>query len=65
VVFRTKDNQMELRIPRALLGLPSKNPLDFEFKWTDNVPASADILDFYVYGDVAPGGRFNYHYLAP
>jgi hypothetical protein len=56
---------MELRIPRALLGLPAKNPLDFEFKWTDNVPASGDILDFYVYGDVAPGGRFNYHYLAP
>jgi hypothetical protein len=65
VAFRVEGNRMELRIPRALLGLPSNSPLDLEFKWTDNVPASGDILDFYLYGDVAPGGRFNYHYQAP
>jgi hypothetical protein len=65
VAFRVEGNRMELRIPRALLSLPLKSPLDFEFKWTDNVPASGDILDFYVHGDVAPGGRFNYHYQAP
>jgi len=62
VVFRVEASQMELRIPRSLLALPSNGPLDFEFKWIDNVPLSGDILDFYLYGDVAPGGRFNYRY---
>ena len=65
VAFRVESNRMELRIPRTLLGLPSNSPLDFEFKWTDNVPASGDILDFYLYGDVAPSGRFNYRYHVP
>jgi hypothetical protein len=65
VAFRIQGNRMELCIPRALVGLEANRPLDFEFKWTDNVPASGDILDFYLYGDVAPGGRFNYRYHAP
>ncbi len=65
VAFRVEGNRMELCIPRALVGLEANRPLDFEFKWTDNVPASGDILDFYLYGDVAPSGRFNYHYQAP
>ena len=64
VAFRVENNRMQLQIPRTLLGLSSTSPLDFEFKWTDNVPASGDILDFYLYGDVAPGGRFNYRYSA-
>jgi len=65
VAFHINCNRMELRVPRTLLDLPSNCPLDFEFKWTDNVPASGDVLDFYLYGDVAPGGRFNYCYHAP
>jgi hypothetical protein len=38
--------------------------IHFNFKWADNTRAdgsaddSGDILDFYQYGDVAPGGRF-------
>jgi hypothetical protein len=53
---------MELCIPRRLLNLPAGEPLNFEFKWIDNVPASGDILDFYLHGDVAPSGRFNYRF---
>lgn len=62
VAFRVEGSRMELGIPRTLLGLPSNGPLNFEFKWTDNVPSSGDILDFYLHGDVAPSGRFNYRY---
>jgi len=62
VAFWVADRQMELCIPRALVDLAEKSPLDFEFKWVDHVPLSGDILDFYLCGDVAPGGRFNYHY---
>jgi len=65
VAFHINCNRMELRVPIMLLDLPSNSPLDFEFKWTDNVPDSGDVLDFYLYGDVAPGGRFNYRYHAP
>jgi len=65
VAFRVQGSRLEMRVPRTLVGLEANAPLDFEFKWTDNVPASGDILDFYLYGDVAPSGRFNYRYHAP
>lgn len=64
IAFRVHGNRMELSLPRTLINLPSNDPLDFEFKWIDHVPASGDILDFYLHGDVAPGGRFNYRYHA-
>lgn len=54
-------NRLMLRIPRKLLGVRGKN-LDFEFKWSDNMQEEGNIMDFYVNGDVAPGGRFNYLY---
>jgi len=50
---------LELAIPRAYLGVGG-NPLDFEFKWVDNLQREGDIMDFYLSGDAAPGGRFNY-----
>ena len=65
VTFHVAGNRMELCIPRALVGLSADAMLDVEFKWADNVPPSGDIMDFYTDGDVAPGGRFNYHYHAP
>ena len=50
---------MMLRIPRGLLGVSDK-ALNFEFKWSDNMQDEGNLMDFYVNGDVAPGGRFNY-----
>lgn len=58
--FAVNGNRLELRIDRKLLGIGKRDTLDIEFKWTDNVPHQGDILDFYLYGDVAPLGRFNY-----
>lgn len=51
---------LELSVPRAELGM--QESVDFEFKWCDNLQHPGDPLDFYVSGDVAPGGRFNYVY---
>ena len=45
-------------LPRSLFG---EKPLDFRFKWADNV-GSDDIIDFYCDGDTAPSGRFSYIY---
>jgi hypothetical protein len=50
---------MMLRIPRELLGVNGET-LNFEFKWSDNMQDEGNLMDFYVNGDVAPGGRFNY-----
>ncbi|MDR0713532.1 MAG: hypothetical protein LBF89_04640 [Bacteroidales bacterium] len=57
--FRVTGAELELSIPRSLLGLEN-TPLDVEFKWNDNMQENGNIMDFYVNGDTAPGGRFNY-----
>lgn len=59
--FRTYGDKLVIKIPRKDLGL-SSGPLDFEFKWNDNMQEEGNIMDFYVNGDTAPGGRFNYVY---
>jgi hypothetical protein len=54
------DSEMCISIPRSAIGMSS--PKDIDFKWADNTPVKPDILDFYLDGDVAPNGRFNYCY---
>ena len=55
------DNQLYVGIPRQKVG-GFGGPLNFEFKWADNVPL--DVLkspvEFLEHGDVAPNARFNY-----
>ena len=67
--YAVNGNKMELRVPRSLLGLNSTDKLDFEFKWCDNNLVTSGlvtrILNLYVDGDAAPGGRFNFHYKEP
>lgn len=58
--IRVDAGRLMMRIPRAALGLAPDDKLDFEFKWSDNMQDEGNIMDFYVNGDVAPGGRFNY-----
>ena len=53
---------MEIKVARKDLGMTGA--LDFEFKWSDNMQEEGNILDFYVNGDCAPGGRFNFVYTA-
>jgi hypothetical protein len=54
------DSEMCISVPRSAIGMSV--PKDIDFKWADNTPPSPDILDFYLDGDVAPNGRFNYCY---
>ncbi len=61
-LFKVTGNVLEISVPKILLGMGA-NP-DFDFKWADNLQHPGDPLDFYVSGDVAPGGRFNYVYRA-
>lgn len=61
--YKTSGNELHLAIPRSVLGLDNLGlPLTVQFKWSDNMQADGDMMDFYVNGDAAPGGRLNYVY---
>lgn len=59
--FAVSNNKLELEINRSILNLKGKE-IDMEFKWNDNMQENGNIMDFYVNGDTAPGGRFNFVY---
>jgi hypothetical protein len=63
VSLHISGNEMQLAIPREKLGLPNNSSkVAIDFKWADNLQHPGDIMDFYLSGDVAPEGRFNYRY---
>ncbi len=51
---------MQLRVPRSAVGM--ENFVSFNFKLSDNMQKEGDIMDFYLNGDVAPGGRFTFRF---
>ena len=68
--YKVDGRYMTVKITKADLGL-SGNDYTINFSWTDNVhdegdysKFSGDIMDFYISGDVAPGGRFKYSYIS-
>lgn len=63
VPFSLNNNKLTLGVDRQVLGVEGK--VDIEFKWNDNMQENGNIMDFYVNGDTAPGGRFNFVYSAP
>jgi hypothetical protein len=65
VRYRVQGNEMALALRRADLGLDDpRRPVQFDFKWADNIQKPGDIDDFTLSGDSAPNGRFNYRYRA-
>ncbi|MCL4179827.1 MAG: hypothetical protein KJ072_19040 [Verrucomicrobia bacterium] len=61
--FRAEGTSLHLAIPRAALGLSGAGTAAaFDFKWIDHAQQPGDLFDFYVNGDAAPEGRFNYRY---
>lgn len=59
--FVVKNNKLEIEILKQTLNLMD-GYVDIEFKWNDNMQENGNIMDFYVNGDTAPGGRFNFVY---
>ena len=59
--FAVNVDKLEFAIPREVLGIDGEE-VDIEFKWNDNMQDNGNIMDFYVNGDTAPGGRFNFVY---
>lgn len=58
--YAVKGNEMEIKVPRTILG--TTDMLNFGFKYSDNMQHDNDIMDFWVNGDAAPAGRANFHY---
>ena len=70
VAYTVDSKYMTVKIAKADLGLAGDD-YTINFSWTDNVhdeddyaTFSGDILDFYISGDVAPGGRFKYSFIS-
>ncbi len=61
VTFQVKGSELELAIPRAALRLAPGRPLNFRFKWSDNMQENT-AEDWLINGDTAPTGRFAYVY---
>jgi hypothetical protein len=59
--YASAGNQMELAIPLKALGVDRLASV--EFHWADNVQKDGDLADFYVSGDSAPDGRYNYRFI--
>ena len=59
--FAVNVDKLEFAIPREVLGIDGEE-INIEFKWNDNMQDNGNIMDFYVNGDTAPGGRFNFVY---
>lgn len=60
VRVKTAGKQLMYSFPLNII-VNNGDALNFEFKWSDNMKED-DPMDWYINGDVAPGGRFNYVY---
>ena len=70
VEYKVDGKYMTVKIAKSDLGLTGDD-YTINFAWTDNVhdegdysKFSGDIMDFYISGDVAPGGRFKFSYIS-
>jgi hypothetical protein len=59
IPLRITGNELELAIPRTALGL-TQLPIQFDFKWADNIRQTGEASDFTENGDCAPNDRFNF-----
>lgn len=63
IPYSVKDNQLELQIPRSMIGHHSSEKISLDFHWADNIFYAGDITAFSTGGDSAPNRRFNYRYV--
>ncbi|MCX6180592.1 MAG: T9SS type A sorting domain-containing protein [Bacteroidetes bacterium] len=59
--YKVIGNQMEIAVPRSLLGFTSSN-VSYYYQIFDNPKALDNIDDTFVNGDAAPDRRFNFSY---
>ncbi len=60
--YRAQGREMEIRVPRALIGKARRARVTLDFHWADNISLGGGITEFFLHGDSAPNRRFNYRY---
>ena len=60
VAIKVEGNELQLAIPKKVLGMTGNTKTTFQFKWADNYQGEGNINSFYLDGDAAPLGRLNY-----
>ena len=69
--YKVTGNVLVICIPKTAIGIPADcYDFTFDFKWTDNTgvdgclegSTEGEIMQWYVNGDCAPVGRYNYRY---
>jgi hypothetical protein len=66
VPYTMHGSEMQVTIPRSLLGLTNLRRTQFDFHWADHVAIGGDpktIADWWYVGSSAPDGRFNYRFI--
>ena len=63
VPYRYAGGEMEISIPRKLIGMNAKDAISFDFKWCDNPDKLDNIITLCTTGDTAPNRRFNYRFI--
>jgi len=58
--FAYAGNQLEIAVPRKLIGLGEKDAFTFDFHWSDNPADLKNPISLCTHGDSAPNRRFNY-----
>jgi len=61
VDYSVEGKVLQIAIPLKMLGLNAE-AVDINFKWSDNMQEEGNLMDFYVNGEAAPGGRYTFHY---
>ena len=59
VKYTVGGNKIVIVVPKFALNIKNES-FKLNFKWSDNMQTEGDIMDFYVNGNAAPGGRFKY-----
>lgn len=64
VKYRAAGSELQIAVPRSILGLTDIHNTAFDFHWADNaVVGSGDIAGWWYAGDHAPNGRFNFQFV--
>ena len=63
VRYAVKGDVLQIEVPRKIIKMTGRE-ISFNFKWSDNMQQDGNIMDFYLNRDVAPGGRFMFHFEA-
>lgn len=58
--IRVRGNQLQMSVPRSVLGIAGHMPNEIHFKWADNIQQTGKWTDFYLNGDCGPPFRFYY-----